>query len=130
MTIGAFSIIRNEQNHVLLCLRADKDMWNLPGGRLEAGESPWDTAVREVYEEIGVVVKLDMLVGVYYKPTQDDLVFQFIGSIQEGVPTLSAEVRVVRFFDAGALPNNMAPLQRDRILRFYQDPTRMQWDTQ
>jgi ADP-ribose pyrophosphatase YjhB (NUDIX family) len=34
-TIGVFGIIRDEQNRVLLCLRNDYDLWNLPGGALE-----------------------------------------------------------------------------------------------
>ncbi len=29
-----------ERDRVLLCHRRDFDLWNLPGGRVEAGESP------------------------------------------------------------------------------------------
>ena len=50
-TIGVFGIIRDEQNRVLLCLRNDYDLWNLPGGTLEQGESPWQGVIREVKEE-------------------------------------------------------------------------------
>ena len=31
--------------------------WELPGGKLEFGESPFDTVVREIYEETGYRVK-------------------------------------------------------------------------
>jgi len=34
-----------------------KKMWKLPGGRPEAGEYPEVTAIREVSDEIGVIVK-------------------------------------------------------------------------
>lgn len=40
-TIGVFGIIRDEQDRVLLVLRNDYDLWNLPGGGLENGEAPW-----------------------------------------------------------------------------------------
>ena len=34
-TLGAFTIILDEHERVLLCHRRDHDLWNLPGGRLE-----------------------------------------------------------------------------------------------
>jgi 8-oxo-dGTP diphosphatase len=40
-------------------------LWNLPGGRVEADENPFDTAVRELEEEVGASVELSGLVGVY-----------------------------------------------------------------
>lgn len=45
---------------VLACLRDDKPeidfpgMWDLPGGAREAGETPFQTAAREVKEELGI----------------------------------------------------------------------------
>jgi len=41
-TIGVFAIILDESRRVLLCHRRDFDLWNLPGGGLERGESPQD----------------------------------------------------------------------------------------
>ncbi len=51
---GAFATIFNEFGEVLLCHRRDMDLWNAPGGRVEAGESPWEAVVREIREETGV----------------------------------------------------------------------------
>ena len=50
-TIGAFAIIVNTQQHVLLCHRRDMDQWNLPGGGVMHGETPWQAVIREVQEE-------------------------------------------------------------------------------
>ncbi|MGH7698870.1 MAG: NUDIX hydrolase [Candidatus Dormibacteria bacterium] len=50
-------LVRDRQ--VLLCHRAagrtsDPDVWDLPGGHVEAGEDPAEVLVRELAEELGV----------------------------------------------------------------------------
>jgi len=89
MTAGAFIIFLNKDEEVMLCLRQDKPLWNLPGGRVESHESPWDAAVREVQEEIGVECGITQLQGVYHKPNQDEVVFMFLANITSGEPKLS-----------------------------------------
>lgn len=42
-----------------------EDTWDFPGGRVEGGEKPAQTAVREFREELGVSVDLDGIVGIY-----------------------------------------------------------------
>ncbi len=43
------------RRHVLLVLN-DRDQWELPGGRLERGESPVLCVEREIHEETGLSV--------------------------------------------------------------------------
>jgi len=82
-TIGAFAII-DKGGKVLLCHRTDGDACNLPGGRVEARETPWAAVVREVEEEVGLLVKVIGAIlcegfanGIYSIPSRSDLVFTF-----------------------------------------------------
>lgn len=105
----------NEKDEVMLCLRRDKPLWNLPGGRAEEGESPWDAAVREVSEEIGVNCITTRLQGIYHKPAQDEVVFMFLAEISEGTPQLSDEVADIKYFSLENLPENTSPMQKQRL---------------
>jgi len=65
---AAFAIVRNGSGRVLLVRRADDGYWELPGGRVEVGESASAAVVREVAEETGVTIKVTGLAGVYSDP--------------------------------------------------------------
>ncbi|MEK7126164.1 MAG: NUDIX domain-containing protein [Patescibacteria group bacterium] len=125
MMIGAFSIILDDENRVLLCKRRDKDLWNLPGGRVEQDESPWAAAVREAQEEMNVVITIERLVGVYFKQEQGEIVFQFLARIEHGTPSKSEESKETAYFDMNALPENTAPRQKERITLFSENPNIM-----
>jgi 8-oxo-dGTP diphosphatase len=57
---GASIIFINNENKVLLFLRDDfhqikfPNMWDIPGGQVEADETPEECIVREMMEEIGL----------------------------------------------------------------------------
>lgn len=52
------AVIRNAEQQILLALRpSDKHMgglWEFPGGKCEAGESPQQALARELHEELGI----------------------------------------------------------------------------
>ncbi|AOS61220.1 NUDIX hydrolase [Actinoalloteichus hymeniacidonis] len=52
-----------ENGRVLLAHHAART-WTLPGGRVEHGEHPFDTVIREVDEETGCVAEIERLLGV------------------------------------------------------------------
>lgn len=55
------AVIRNAEQEILLALRpSDKHMgglWEFPGGKCEAGESPQQALIRELHEELGIAIE-------------------------------------------------------------------------
>jgi len=115
MKQGAFAVIFDEERRVLLCHRRDMDAWNLPGGGIEPGESPWDATIREVREEVCLDVAVVRLTGLYWKPETQDLVFNFECRVIGGATALSDEADDIRYFALAELPPNTAPSQVERI---------------
>jgi len=113
--IAVFAIILDEEQRVLLCHRRDHDLWNLPGGGLEAGEAPWQGVIREVQEETGLTVEVDRLAGVYSKPEVDQLVLSFVCTVVGGRQMCTEEADRVEFFGPTSLPRNTIPKQAERI---------------
>src|SRR5689334_9694358 len=65
---AAASAVMFRYESVLLVLRDKepaKDLWSLPGGAIEAGETAEDAARREVEEETGLIAHIEGLAGVY-----------------------------------------------------------------
>ena len=57
--------IRDGAGRVLMGLHADRQIWVLPGGLVEPAETPADGAVRETFEETGLLVELTNILGVF-----------------------------------------------------------------
>ena len=49
------SLISKHQGKWVICHHKDRDVWDCPGGRIEAGETPIQAARRELYEETGAM---------------------------------------------------------------------------
>ncbi len=59
-------IQRGEKFLVIKQEFADKVVWDLPGGKVDFGESPYDTLVREVNEEIHLTINIVKPLGFFW----------------------------------------------------------------
>ena len=101
---AASAIVTDRSGRILLHRRSDNDLWGLPGGGMELGESISQTIVREVREETGLDVEPRYVIGIYTNPRHviafaDGEVRQgFLGPfcVQDRRRRLASQRRVVR----------------------------------
>lgn len=68
IVVAATAFVQDDQGRVLLQRRTDNDLWALPGGTQDIGETLAQTVVREVLEETGITVEVLDIVGIYSNP--------------------------------------------------------------
>jgi mutator protein MutT len=113
--ISAFGIILDEQQRVLLCHRCDVDLWNLPGGGVEQGETPAQAVIREVKEEVGLKVAVRKLAGVYIHSNKANIAFSYVCDITGGKIRKSDEADSIAYFSFPKIPSNTYPFHVARI---------------
>lgn len=106
-------ILLNAQRQILLQLRYDRsglpfaNCWTLPGGKVEADETPEAAAYRELLEEIGMDLPLTAW-RTYERPGSAFLIDQyvFIGRTELDVANMAlGEGQALRFFEQHDLVN-------------------------
>jgi 8-oxo-dGTP diphosphatase len=124
--IGIHAIVFDDQKRVLLAHRRDMDLWDLPGGGMELGELPTETAIRETKEETGLEVEIARLlvVGVGVPP-ENALGFLFLCRLVGGEISTGAESDDVRYFAVDKLPENLSLRKRAMIELAAQNPERI-----
>ncbi len=65
MSPGVTAIIFNDQSEILLQHRSDNGYWGILGGAIDPDEDPAEAVVREVWEEAGLRVIPERIIGVY-----------------------------------------------------------------
>lgn len=65
---SVFVAVRDADGWLLMVQRCDSGDWEVPGGRVDVGESAVTAAIREVAEETGVDVRVTGLIGLYTDP--------------------------------------------------------------
>lgn len=118
--------VRNQRGELLMIHRTDNNLWALPGGGHDIGESISDTVVREVREETGIEVEVIGLVGIYSNPhhvmayddgeVRQQFSICFTARPVGGTLATSGESRQVRWVDPAQLNHlDIHPSMRLRI---------------
>jgi ADP-ribose pyrophosphatase YjhB (NUDIX family) len=127
------AVVFNDQDEILLVKEKADGKWSLPGGWADIGQSPTETAVKEVLEETGFTVKPVKLLAVLDKrchphPPQPDYVYKiFIQcGIVGGEPNQAFDILDVNFFSQNSIPDlslhRVLPQQIDLMFEYLHDP--------
>ncbi|SDZ36209.1 NUDIX domain-containing protein [Thermoactinomyces sp. DSM 45892] len=132
---AASAIVVNNKGKLLLHKRKDNQLWSLPGGVMEIGETIEDAIMREVKEETGFITEVKKLVGVYTDPQH--LIEYSDGEVRQqfsicfechiicGEKFVSHESTCVEFFSKEQLSKmNLHPAQSVRINDFFRNQER------
>jgi len=61
------AIIKKEDKYFVIKQKiGDKEFYDIPGGRMDHGETPHESMYREVKEEIGLDIKIEKIQGVWW----------------------------------------------------------------
>ena len=85
--------------------------WCIPAGFMEAGETPEQTAIREVHEETGLIVQLTGLFGVYAgfdDPRVRAVLILYTGVVTGGELAPGDDALEAGWFAPDALPDAIA----------------------
>lgn len=108
-----------DAGRVLLTQREDFEVWCLPGGHVEPGESAEAAALREVREETGLVVELTRHVGTYERPRWRNGLYRIVvyaaRPVGGALVAQPEEVVALDYFPPVALPRPLLLGQEQRI---------------
>jgi 8-oxo-dGTP pyrophosphatase MutT (NUDIX family) len=135
--VAAGILICNTAGDLLLQRRTDDQLWGIPGGSMELGESTEETARREAWEETGLIIDGLRLFGVFSGPEMchvypngDQVAIVsvvYLATVASGqVPTPGDESLELRYFVREALSTlPLSAPNRPIIQRFLEsDPAR------
>ncbi|MFJ1760736.1 NUDIX hydrolase [Amycolatopsis sp. NPDC088138] len=68
IAVAVSAFIQDDEGRILMIRRTDNDLYSIPGGQLELGETLTQAAVREVREETGIECVVTEVIGIYSDP--------------------------------------------------------------
>ncbi len=68
IVVAVTAFVQDELDRLLMIRRTDNDLYSIPGGMQDVGETIGHTVIREVKEETGIDVEPTDIIGVYSDP--------------------------------------------------------------
>ncbi|SDG80742.1 ADP-ribose pyrophosphatase YjhB, NUDIX family [Lentzea fradiae] len=68
IVVAVSAFVQDEQGRLLMIRRTDNDLYSIPGGAQDVGETIGQAVIREVKEETGIDVEPTDIIGVYSDP--------------------------------------------------------------
>ncbi|MFE2752806.1 NUDIX hydrolase [Actinosynnema sp. NPDC059335] len=68
IVVAVTAFVQDDQGRLLMIRRTDNDLYSIPGGAQDVGETIGHTVIREVKEETGYDVEPTDLIGIYSDP--------------------------------------------------------------
>ncbi len=121
--VGA--VIMNDRNEVLCALRSQTmslpGLWEFPGGKIEPGETPERTLVREIQEELDCTIEVGALVAdaTHEYPNVIVRLLTYEASIIDGTPTPREHEKLIWIPLAQLDSLNWAPADLPTIEELY-----------
>jgi 8-oxo-dGTP pyrophosphatase MutT (NUDIX family) len=134
IVVAVTAFIQDAAGRLLMIRRTDNDLYAIPGGAQEVGETIVQTVVREVREETGITVNATGLIGVYSDPAhviefsdgevRQEFSLCFRARPIEGELRTSSESKEVLWVEpAGLADLNVHPSMRLRIQHGFEHRT-------
>lgn len=76
---AAGALVLDSHDRILLVEPTYKDFWEIPGGRIEPGETPSQACARELHEELGLCRETGRLLVADWMPDPTRVLFVFDG---------------------------------------------------
>jgi|HubBroStandDraft_1064217.scaffolds.fasta_scaffold35581_4 8-oxo-dGTP diphosphatase len=116
-SLGALALLTDDCGSILLVQTTyDGHRWHLPGGYVEANESPEETVVRELKEELDLTVEILGLSSVAYKAYDPNISLVYRCRIASGSPVPDGkEIEACDYFPLDSLPSGLSERTRKII---------------
>ncbi len=123
ITVAA-AVILNSQQQLLLVRKQQTQMFMQVGGKLEAHETPEQTMLREIQEEIGCEAEILQFLGRFETATANEpnhLLVSYVYEVQlKQEPQIAAEIAEMKWIDLDDQTTPLAPLTRDIVIPWCQ----------
>lgn len=120
-------VLARHEGKILLCRRAimpRKNLWNLPAGFLENGETAEEGAIRETLEESLAQVEIEKLHCVYSIPNANQVYLHFLGNMLTGEFGITSESTEVKLLSENEIPWDEIAFSSTEfaLKKYFEDP--------